>query len=332
MDISVIIPVYNSSLLIERCLDSVFNQTTQYSIEVILVDDGSTDETLMVVDAYNSKLLSKGDCRKVLRVLKQSNSGPAKARNEGLKVAIGRYCAYLDGDDYWIDGYVEKTISFLASHEECVAVSVAQKHCVYGGADVLKPSCYSSYNFPIVLTDFFLFWANYNHVCTGSVTMKRGAMLEIGGQRTDMRVCEDLEFWLNIATLGKWGFIPQILFVSDGGLITKQQGWKKYALRFRNVPDYKIWFDRLEKRLTISQVNIIKPQLNGIICGISRAMMAGGEFARSYENLKSIFDDAPSTYLVKIHKLGKLSWYVFCSLWRTYQFVKINKGYFLGKF
>lgn len=331
IDLSVIVPVYNASLLIERCLDSIYNQETKYSFEIVLVDDGSTDNTISVIDTYKNSLPNKGFCKDSIVLYQQKNSGPAMARNKGVELAQGKYCAYLDGDDFWNCGFIEKTLNFLNCHDECVAVSVSQKHCIYGGKEVIKPQCFQDDKSPYVLDDFYSFWARYNHVCTGSVVMRRNTMLEVGGQRVDMRVCEDLEFWLNIAAKGRWGYIPEILFVSDGGLITIRQGWKKYAMRFNNVPYFLTWFNRLKNTLTSLQIDAIKPRLNGIVCGISRAMISGGDFKRAYDNLASIYRDADFSYLVRVHDCGLLVWYVYCFVWRTYQYFKINKGYFLSK-
>lgn len=322
IDLSVIIPVYNAAPLLERCLNSIFIQTTQYSYEVILVDDGSTDKSVEIIKARSEENIV---------LYQQQNAGPSVARNKGVELSMGRYCAYLDADDYWEDGYIEKTVSFLDSHQDCVAVNVAQKHCIYGEAETIVPFCFANFEESFVLDDFYSFWAKNNHVCTGSVMMRRKDVIMIKGQRADMRVCEDLEFWLLLATRGHWGFIPEVLFVSDGGIIVSTYGWKKYVLRFRNVPFFTTWFSRLKNTLSQEQIDTIKPQLNGIICGISRAMISGGDFKRAYDNLKLIYPDVPSSYIIKIHRLGIFPWYTYCMLWRMYQYQKINKGVVLHK-
>lgn len=87
---SVIIPSFNRAALLRRTLDSVFAQTlTDY--QVIVVDDGSTDDSLEVLRSYGSQL----------RVATQTNQGPGVARNHGLKLARGQYVAFLDSDDLW---------------------------------------------------------------------------------------------------------------------------------------------------------------------------------------------------------------------------------------
>jgi glycosyltransferase involved in cell wall biosynthesis len=102
--VSIIIPVYNSKKYILKCLNSVINQTYK-NIEVILIDDGSTDETVKIIEnAY------KYDNR--VKIYNQKNSGPSSARNNGISKAKGEYIFFIDSDDY-IDKYV---IENLISH------------------------------------------------------------------------------------------------------------------------------------------------------------------------------------------------------------------------
>ena len=91
--ISVIIPVYNVEQYLRQCLDSVVNQTLK-DIEIILVDDGSTDSSLSICNEYAQK-----DSR--IKVLKQNHKGAGAARNKGLEIARGEYLSILDSDDFF---------------------------------------------------------------------------------------------------------------------------------------------------------------------------------------------------------------------------------------
>lgn len=91
--VSIIIPVYNRENLIERCLDSVINQTLD-SIEIIIVDDGSVDNTVNVIKNYTNKY--EGE----IKLICQNNNGAANARNTGIKNASGKYITFVDSDDY----------------------------------------------------------------------------------------------------------------------------------------------------------------------------------------------------------------------------------------
>ena len=234
--ISVIIPAYNSSALIKRTMDSVLAQEGDF--EIIIVDDCSTDDTVAIVEGLN---------KSGIKVFRQNrNMGPAAARNRGLAAASGEYCAFLDGDDFWEPDFLKETVAFLDGHPEAVAVSVMQCHKILGKEPSIVPKG-TNVSEAIILEDFFDFWRKYNHVCTGSVLFRTEIALKIGGQREDLRICEDLEYWAMLALHGKWGFIPKVLFTSDGGAVTRKQGWlEKNMIRWNNAPPFEEWRKRID--------------------------------------------------------------------------------------
>lgn len=237
--VSVIIPVFNASLLINRCLDSVFNQKTNDIIEVIVIDDGSSDNSLELLNSYS----------RPLTILKQINQGAAAARNKGIKIATGEYLAFLDADDYWELNFLLETLSFLENNDT-IAVSVGQIHKITGKKDRVMPQLiienHDIDKRGIVLDDFYKFWANHNHICTGSVLMRTEVVKKTGGQREELRITEDLEFWAYLATFGKWGFIPKVLLTTDGGLSVKKNGYlRKNRKRWNNAPSIKNWERRI---------------------------------------------------------------------------------------
>lgn len=92
MKVSVIIPVYNTQKYLARCLDSILNQT-QSELEILLIDDGSTDDSGKLCDAY-----AKKDNR--FQVIHKENGGVSSARNAGIERMTGDYCCFVDSDDY----------------------------------------------------------------------------------------------------------------------------------------------------------------------------------------------------------------------------------------
>ena len=244
MNASIIIPVYNGSLLIDRCLNSIYNQHGEFDLEVIVIDDGSEDNSVDLVRSYSRTVI----------VLEQNNQGPAVARNKGIETATGKYLAFLDADDYWLPDFLKETVRFLEENPEVISVSTGQLHKIPGKPDALVPTILKTdsgkYSQPVVLPDFFSFWAEHNHVCTGSVLMRTDIVKKTRGQRPDLRITEDLEFWAYLATFGKWGFIPQVLFVSDGGAVTKQKGWlEKNRKRWISAPTIDEWESRIIKKI-----------------------------------------------------------------------------------
>ena len=102
---SVIIPLYNKAPYVRQALESIIAQTCK-DWECIIVNDGSTDESLRVVEDYIRETMS--DERLAIRVISQKNAGVAAARNRGVKESKGQYVAFLDADDWWESNYLEE--------------------------------------------------------------------------------------------------------------------------------------------------------------------------------------------------------------------------------
>lgn len=110
--ISVIVPLYNRERYITQCLDSILSQDFPGELQVIVVDDGSTDRSLQLVRSYGEKvrLIEKSpDCRE---------QGAAAARNRGLEAAECEFIAFLDSDDYYLDGYIRRMVEALLENPD----------------------------------------------------------------------------------------------------------------------------------------------------------------------------------------------------------------------
>lgn len=314
--ISVIIPTYNTALLIERTIRSVLAQSRQ-DFEVLIVDDCSTDDTLDVVRSI-------ADAR--IRVFRQpENRGPAAARNRGLAEAKGEYCAFLDGDDYWEPDFLKGTADFFDAHPETVAVSVMQCHKIIGKEPVTAPRD-TGVTEPIVLPDFFDFWAKYNHVCTGSALMRTAVARQLGGQREDLRVCEDLEFWALLATQGPWAFIPKVLFTSDGGLVTKKQGWvAKNMRRWQSAPPVEDWAKRIVDGFHGNGPETFARALGRIARNLCYSHIMAGKTRLAREEVLKYGDVFPNNRTNALfRKMAKVYfvWGMFCFLLRTREFLR----------
>lgn len=308
MDISIIIPVYNASSLLNRCLDSIFSQQTNYIYEVILIDDGSTDNSIETIQKRSEPNI---------RLFQQQNAGPAQARNKGLVEAKGKYICYIDADDYWEDTFLQKTVDFLNTHTECIAVSVGQRHLTVSG-NFIVPSCINEYNTPIVLDDFFLFWAQWMHICTGSIMIRSEYAKKTEGQRTELRITEDLEYWALLATYGKFGMIPEILFTSDGTGLIKGNGWlKKMKIRWYNAPNIADWEKRIVKRLPTELPKSYKMVQGRISRNLTYCQLLSGRLSLSrQEALKygKYFAKDTIGKLMNIAKYTPFTWWMLAKL------------------
>lgn len=99
LDLSIIIPVYNSETYIEKCIESILANVTKYKYEIICINDGSTDKSRKILSKYNQ-----------IKTINQKNCGASAARNVGLDNAQGRYISFIDSDDYISPNFIEKML------------------------------------------------------------------------------------------------------------------------------------------------------------------------------------------------------------------------------
>ncbi len=113
--VSVIVPVYNCKDYLKRCIESILTQSYQH-IQLILVDDGSTDGSGEICDGYASQ-----DSR--IQVIHQVNGGVSKARNAGLKMATGEWILFVDSDDYILGAYCEKMLTAVQNVQADIVIA-----------------------------------------------------------------------------------------------------------------------------------------------------------------------------------------------------------------
>ena len=182
--ISVVIPAYNEEKNIGKAIDSVLNQTYQ-NFEIIIVDDGSTDNTREIVQAFKDKRV---------KYIYQQNSGPSKARNTAIDIASGEYIAFLDADDIYMPNKLEISLQLL---------SEANAGMLYGSF-ILEPQGKESKLISFkerestkylvtLLTDPF-----NNIAFPSTVLVKKDLLLETGGFDQNLRIGEDWDLWLKI--------------------------------------------------------------------------------------------------------------------------------------
>ena len=110
--VSVIIPNKDEKETLETCLESLKKHTNYKNFEIIIVDDGSSDETVSIIQSFHDPRI---------RLVSQVNGGVSRARNAGMKKAMGAYIAFLDGDDYWYPEHLELAADFFNRHPEILA-------------------------------------------------------------------------------------------------------------------------------------------------------------------------------------------------------------------
>lgn len=196
--ISVIIPTYNRKEFLKEALDSVLKQEGVKK-EIIVVDDGSKDGTSEIIKSYPVKYLY------------QSNKGPASARNLGILKSKGKYIAFLDSDDLWLEDKLSLQLNFFEENPEYLIVHTNEiwikdgkplkqlKKHKKGGGDQFERSL------------------ELCVISPSSVLIKRELFEKIGLFDESFPACEDYELWLRVTSKFKVGFIEKELVIKRGG-------------------------------------------------------------------------------------------------------------------
>lgn len=194
--VSVVIPAYNSAKYIKETLESVLRQTYK-NLEIILVDDGSTDDTSLIASEY----------KKYVKYYYQENKGPGAARNFGVNNSNGNYIAFLDSDDVWVPNHIKIQVQFLEKNKN---VSV-----VYGKLLYWKKN--SSGEFPDLKNNhndcdkfevdpelsgwMYTKMLFGSHVPMNTVVIRRSLFFSLKGFNVDMPRGEDFDFWMRASRL-----------------------------------------------------------------------------------------------------------------------------------
>ena len=308
--VSVIIPAYLAEHSLQATLESVFAQELPPR-EIIVINDGSPDATAEVAKSFGARIT----------YLEQENAGQGAARNAGLQIATGRFIAFLDADDYWLPGFLDACVRFLEQHPEAVAVSTGLTVRLANGEEKTLPRCLTdgSIQVPRVLHDFYAFWAEQDHVRTGSNVIRKSVIDRAGAQRADLRVSQDLEYWGYIATFGKWGFIPEPLWVGNSRAIGKRIGWlRKYRKRRRLCPSVEAWQSRILPRLLPEQVPYFETVRGRVAAGYAHNMVLATRFEDAYGVFRRYGGTMPENRVVRLMRwgaaLGTPGWLTACAV------------------
>jgi len=192
--VSVIVPTFNRAAYIPEALASIYAQTVQPD-EVIVVDDGSTDDTAAVIEQLGYPI----------RYHYQPNSGVAVARSTGVRLAIGDVIAWLDSDDTWLPTFLEETTAALHASPELDGVYTGVIFVDEEGTEL-------SSAVRVVPSDrFFATLVEDCYVATPAMVIKRRCYLAVGDFDERFRISEDYDMWLRIARCCKIGGIPSPL-------------------------------------------------------------------------------------------------------------------------
>lgn len=227
--ISVVIPLYNKQNAIARTMESVFHQTVT-NFEVVVVDDGSKDNSLQVVQAIQNPRL---------RIIHKENGGVSSARNRGIKEAKGEFIALLDGDDLWEPTFLEEIVKMIDDFPKSaiwgVSIAFIKNGRLYKWNQGLGEG-YRGY-----IENYF--GTTHNDLyCSSSVVIRREVFDKVGYFDERISSSEDLDMWYRIILHYPIAFYDKILVYYN------QDAENRVAydtdVRFPLTKDIKYYFDK----------------------------------------------------------------------------------------
>jgi len=202
--VSAIIPTYNRANLVGEAIESVLGQTYPH-VEVIVVDDGSTDDTVVRLAQFGNRI----------RVVAQDNAGPAAARNRGIAMCNGQFVAFLDSDDLWVRTKLDRQVALLqrlpASIPCCLSnimMRWANRQVTSFELSWLNPAIDEGIWLnpdEVLATRFVLF--------NQAVMIRRSVLERVGGFDEGLRLLEDTDLAMRLSLEGVWAFIREPLSI-----------------------------------------------------------------------------------------------------------------------
>ncbi len=217
IEVSIIIPTYNRGWIIEEAIESVLAQNF-IDFELIVVDDGSTDNTLEILNSY----------RDDITVLRQNNKGVSAARNRGLSEASGRFIAFLDSDDLWLPEKLSRQVDYFNLNPDAM-ICQTEEIWVRNGVRVNPKKRHKKLSGMIFEPSLDLCL-----VSPSAVMIRRSLFEEVGGFDETLPACEDYDLWLRISCRYPVFLIDTPLIIKRGGhddQLSSSSGLDKFRIK-----------------------------------------------------------------------------------------------------
>jgi glycosyltransferase involved in cell wall biosynthesis len=211
--VSVVIPLFNKENYVEATLQSVVNQT--YSeIELVVIDDSSTDESYQVVQKY---LRSHSGRFRNVTVKTRANTGQAGARNEGVLKSKGEFVAFLDADDVWHPEKIDKQVRYLTVHQE-IGLVFCNYFMIFETSSNIKAVKLSPIERKV---NSWLLTVGYGGLVESTGLARRLTLLEMGGFQSNLQMCGGLDLAYRFKQIKEVGCVDEYLC----GYRVTQDGW-----------------------------------------------------------------------------------------------------------
>jgi len=217
--ISVVCPTYNSSPFIGETIATVRAQTT-LPLEVIISDDGSTDDTLAIIEELQREITAFP-----IRLIRNAHGGPGAARNAGIRAAVGDWIAFLDSDDRWLPEKLACIEAAIRRYPDANFFCNSEYHRWLDGSESLLD--YGAVYMPNIPLQRQLFHENL--FSTSAIVCRRNLLLTHGLFDERLRSSQDYELWLRLAPVIRPVFVrvPLGWYVDRAGNVTSGARWRR---------------------------------------------------------------------------------------------------------
>jgi glycosyltransferase involved in cell wall biosynthesis len=266
--VSVVIPTYNRRECLREAVESVLNQTSPPG-EVIVVDDGSEDDTASLVMGWGVRV----------RYLRTARRGVSAARNAGVEMCRGQWIAFLDSDDLWLPDKLRIQMEFLGEHPE-YPICQTEEMWIRHGRRVNAKKYHEKpdgHCFERLLERCL--------VSPSAVVLNRSLLDEVGGFDEEMPACEDYDLWLRIGCRYPFGLVRDPLVVKRGG------HGDQLSRSTPSLDRWRIW--SLEKILRSDQLTATQARMALSVLRKKCRIYAGGCIKRGRHEEAQLFASLP---------------------------------------
>lgn len=315
--VSVVIPMYNRERTIQRAVDSVLNQTYK-NIEVLVVDDGSTDNSVQMLDKYNNDVRVKVFCQ-------ETNQGANAARNRGIREAKGEYIAFHDSDDEWLPEKIEKQLKYMK--EKQLAVSFCAFKRYHNDAVQIIPDISKELTSQNIRKKL----KRGNIIGTPTLVIHRKVIENVGMFDEEMPRLQDYEYVIRIARKYDIGFINEVLineYELAGCISLNQKSMHQaYALLLKKHADFidvdYIWNEYLRTADIMENLDVCWESFDAIIDDITK----GNRYCTKERLYKATIQRQNARYLrLKEYQVHK--YHILLDNLKNQKFVIYGAGYF----
>ncbi len=282
--VSVIIPTYNRGWILKETIDSVLAQDFT-DFELIVVDDGSTDNTQGILNSYKEDIV----------ILRQDNKGVSSARNKGIASASGQFIAFLDSDDLWLSQKLSVQVDFFNTNPDALICQTEEKW-IRNGIRVNPKKRHKKFSGDIFEPSLYLCL-----VSPSAVMIKRSLFEKTGMFDETLPACEDYDMWLRISCRYPVYLIDTPLIIKRGGhadQLSRSSGLDRYRIQsLKKIIESNLLTDKQ----TMAAVKVLKEK-----CDI----YANGCLKRGRKEKALYYNDLAGSCLARVTSPEK----ILCSL------------------